>query len=475
MDNCGVIKIHPENSRYFIYKGKAVVLITATEHYGSVTNAAFNYIEYLDMLQSYGFNLSRLVILLRETESEFKGYLGYQNTLCPTAENYICPWSRSPIPGALDGGNKFDLESWNEAFFDRLKNFCMEAEKRGIIVEITFFSQYYSNKPDSPWSLSVLNPDNNINDIGATGYNRFTTCENAMLLAKQEALVRKIVTEMKDFDNIYYEICNEPPYPQSSDPELMPEDYPHVLGEKAISEWQNYIASVIHNAEEKYEKKHMVAVCDHHENINTGLFNIYNYHFREFADKGLQNHAGHGKAMALDETLTGIVSWNRELDFDARRKEAWELFMCGFSVYDYLDFTIATDDPKGEGNVQFPGGYYYDGTVMKLYLKHLKCFMEGLDFVYLAPDHTFVKDISSTARAFSLVGKGKTYAVYINGSGLKRIPVELPEGMYRAEWFNPVTGNIDKTQENIKGGNTVLLEMPVYLTDIAIKISAMES
>jgi hypothetical protein len=26
----------------------------------------------------------------------------------------------------------------------------------------------------------------------------------------QQALARKVVTELKDFDNVYYEVCNEP-------------------------------------------------------------------------------------------------------------------------------------------------------------------------------------------------------------------------------------------------------------------------
>src|SRR4030095_16702282 len=54
------IKLHPENARYFLFRGQPTVLITAGEHYGSVINLDFNYIPYLDTLQDHGFNLTRL-------------------------------------------------------------------------------------------------------------------------------------------------------------------------------------------------------------------------------------------------------------------------------------------------------------------------------------------------------------------------------------------------------------------------------
>lgn len=472
-NNKEVVSLHPQNPRYFIYNGEPTVLITSTEHYGAVTNAAFKYEEYLDMLQSYGFNLSRVIVLMRETETDFKGYLGYQNTLCPTPENYVAPWKRSQVPGGVDGGNKFDLDIWNDAFFERLKDFCRKAGERGIIVEITFFNQYYNNKEDSPWTLSILNTENNINGVGATSYNRFNGCENKQLLERQEALVRKVVVEMKEFDNIYYEICNEPPYPKPEDPQVIPVDHPHVLGEKAISQWQNYVLSVIMDVETEFDCKHMISVGDPHESIDFGKFSIFNYHYRRSADAGLKSHYCHKKPLAIDETLTGIVSWNREMDFDGRRKEAWELFMSGFSVYDYLDFTIATDDPRGEGNAEFPGGYFYDGTMMRFYLKYLKDFIQSFDFIKMVPDNSVIKNIPTTSRAFALVEKGKAYAVYINGSALKCVTIYLPEGCYRAEWYNPITGNVDIIQENIIGGKDVMLELHLYHTDIALKIIAV--
>ena len=51
------------------------------------------------------------------------------------------------------------------------------------------------------------------------------------LLPIQEAMVRKVVTELKGFENIIYEICNEP----------------YFGGVKM--EWQHHIASLISETE----------------------------------------------------------------------------------------------------------------------------------------------------------------------------------------------------------------------------------
>ena len=56
------------------------------------------------------------------------------NTLGPTAERFICPWARSDQPGYANGGNKFDLNQWDPAYFARLKDFVAKAGDRGIVV-----------------------------------------------------------------------------------------------------------------------------------------------------------------------------------------------------------------------------------------------------------------------------------------------------------------------------------------------------
>jgi hypothetical protein len=54
------IRLHPENPHYFLYRGKAVVLISSAEHYGAVINGEFDYHKYLAALDADGMNYPRI-------------------------------------------------------------------------------------------------------------------------------------------------------------------------------------------------------------------------------------------------------------------------------------------------------------------------------------------------------------------------------------------------------------------------------
>ena len=105
-------------------------------------------------------------------------------------------------------------------------------------------------------ALSPMNVKNNINSIGNIGRNDvYTLDKNGGLLTVQETLVRKIVTELKNFSNIIYEICNEP-----------------YFGGVTI-EWQHHIATLIHDTEKNFSNYHLIS-----QNIANGSAIINNPH-----------------------------------------------------------------------------------------------------------------------------------------------------------------------------------------------------
>ncbi|RYD33225.1 MAG: hypothetical protein EOP87_11405, partial [Verrucomicrobiaceae bacterium] len=198
------IQLHPDNGRYFLYRGKPVVLMGSTEHYGALINLDFDYIRYLDETRACGLNLVRIFTgTYRENAGAFNIP---DNTLSPLSGRSVAPWKRTATAGAADGGNRFDLGQWDAAYFHRLRDFTSEASKRGIVVELTFFSSIYD---DTLWALSPMNAANHINGVGAGG-RIAAFSPTGDLLPFQKALARKCATELKDFDNVIYEICNEP-------------------------------------------------------------------------------------------------------------------------------------------------------------------------------------------------------------------------------------------------------------------------
>src|SRR5579871_4916349 len=152
------IALHPDNPHYFIWHEKPTILATSGEHYGALLNRAFDYGKYFDELEAHGLNHTRLFSgVYRETPASF-GITN--NTLAPISGQFLCPWARSNQPGDYDGGHKFDLTRWDDAYFTRLRDLMNQADRRGIIVEFTLFCPLYD---DGVWKACPLNPVNNVN------------------------------------------------------------------------------------------------------------------------------------------------------------------------------------------------------------------------------------------------------------------------------------------------------------------------
>ncbi|HEY7327967.1 MAG TPA: cellulase family glycosylhydrolase, partial [Gemmataceae bacterium] len=199
------LSLHPDNPHYLLFRGKPAILLTSGEHYGAVLNRDFDYVRYLNELQASKFNLTRT---FSGVYCEVPGSFGIvDNTLAPTKGRFLCPWARSGKTGAGDGGNKFDLTKWDADYFARLKDFITEAGRRGIVVELSLFCTIYDEKL---WAVNPMNAANNVQGIGKIGRLDVYTLKDKELTAAQEGLVRKLAAELREYDNLYYEVCNEP-------------------------------------------------------------------------------------------------------------------------------------------------------------------------------------------------------------------------------------------------------------------------
>ena len=110
-------------------------------------------------------------------------------------------------PRAIDGEPRYDIDQWNPEYFRRLHRFLSRASELGIVVELTLFSNTYG---DGVWALNPLRAENNLQGVGKIPWYQYTTLHNTSLLGRQLAYATKIVEETSRYDNVYYEICNEP-------------------------------------------------------------------------------------------------------------------------------------------------------------------------------------------------------------------------------------------------------------------------
>ena len=441
------IRLHPDNPHYFLWRGKPAVLITSGEHYGAVLNGDFDYKRYLEALESYGFNQTRA---FSGTYREVAGSFGIEgNTLAPRAEAFLSPWARSDERGAGDGLNKFDLSKWDPAYFGRLRDFVGEAGRRGVVVELVLFCTMYD---DAVWAVSPMNPANNVNGLGDVGRGEVYSGGNAKLMAFQEALAAKLATELREFDNVYFEICNEP-YERGG----------------LTKEWNDRIVGAIVAAEAGLpaERRHLIAQGfargEKIEKPNSNV-SVFNFHAAS-ADDVARNYAL-GRVTADDET------GGKGGDDLPYRAEAWEFMLAGGGVFSHLDFSFTCATPAGaEGVTKAPGG---GGAGIRRQLRVLKRFLESFDFVAMRPDDGVVKaGVPGGGAVRVLARRGRAYAIYVRGGDHRvTLTLELPTGRYEGEWVDVKTGERRGSQGFHHGGGAVEMASPRYVEDVALRIVA---
>jgi hypothetical protein len=377
------LALHAKNPHYFMFRGKPTVLITSGEHYGSVINTEFEYGKYLETLAADGLNLTRLFV---GPYCEPPGAFHIaENTLAPKPDKVLFPWPRRSESGPY----KFDLSKWDEAFFTRLKAFAGSAGKVGVIVEVNLFCPFYE---DAMWKLSPFHEANNVNGLGKLPRTDvYTLDKSGGLLKVQEEMVRKIVAELKDFDNVYFEICNEP-----------------YFGGVTLA-WQHHIADVITAAEKGLPHRHLISqnVANYAARVEKPhpAVSIFNFHYASPPDTVTWNY-GLNKVIGDNET-----GFRGTKDF-AYRSEGWDFVLAGGGLFNNLDYSFTAAKPDGtfEFPATQPGG---GGPAFRKQMKALATFLNGFDFVAMKPDNGVIHGELPGLSSRALIEPGKQYAVYL--------------------------------------------------------------
>lgn len=438
------LALHPENPHYFLFRGQPTVLVTSAEHYGAVLNHAFDYTKYLDTLAADGLNHTRT---FTGCYVEPPGAFGIQhNTLAPAEGQLISPWARSGKPGYIHGRNKFDLSRWDAAYFSRLKDFLSQADRRGIVVEINLFTPMYKQPQ---WDYSPMNTRNNINGIGRVGMHAvYTLDREPELLRIQEAMTRKIVTELNAFDNLFYEVMNEPYFGG------------------VTQAWHDRITAVIVETEASLPKRHLVSwnVANKHKKVqdpHAGI-SVFNFHYASPPTAVTENYALN-KPIGLNET-----GFHGHADTHYRQ-EAWSFMLAGGALYNHLDYSFGVGHEDGSlvPGGSTPGG---GGAGYRRQVKFLKDFVESFDFVRMKPARELMRDLPAGAAWQVLLEPGKQVAAYLLHAEGRTARLELLPGAYRAEWLDPVAGRAFETTRFEHAGGDWLFTVPAGAEEAVLRL-----
>lgn len=198
------IRPYSENPMYWQYKGKPILLLG-----GSKDDNLFqipDLKEQLDLLESVGGNYVRNTMSSRND----KGFEVY-------------PFKKLP-------NGKYDLNQWNDEYWNRFKNLLKWTSQRDIIVQIEVWDRFdYSDyKSFKNWKPNPYNPANNINYNSAKSgllaeYSKvhpskdiqpfFHTIpemdDNSVVRKYQEAFLDKMLSYSLAYGNVLYCMNNE--------------------------------------------------------------------------------------------------------------------------------------------------------------------------------------------------------------------------------------------------------------------------
>ncbi len=478
------VRINPENPKYLLFRGKPLALVSASEHYGSVINRPFDYEKYLDDAAAHKITMTRTFLLYREMQSARN-----PSSPCkPESPDYISPFVRKGPGKAMDGEPVYDLDEWNPEYFDRLHKFLDAASKRGIVVELTVFSNSYS--PET-WALNPLRAENNLQHVGAIDWEEYITLKDKELVRRQTAYARKIIAETSGYENVYYEICNEPGGGIAG--HATPAD---------VDAWQEEMARVMREEMKRLKHPHLLSgqqaftygaknafpmdatfagktfdIVNEHPLPNT-LFDSHIYEMGNFMSKELMlGDVGsfcraaypRPKPTVMDEDNTAslyrdITGWT------IHRKRAWASLLNGCH-YDYIDFSITVGSEAGTTASQ---------AGIRVWMQHLSEFMSSYDFVHAKPDTSWITAPSEHLLASGLSNSGHDYVAYladrrelsdphagepISGS----VSLDLPPGDYDVSLYSPSSGEYSPAIP-VTGGAKYAMRLPDFKQDIAIRV-----
>ena len=180
---------------------------------GTVT--ALNFDAFVAFLKSHGHNFT----LLWSTElPRFRGL--------PTTDDFAAGFTVSPFPWmrtgpgfATDGGLKFDLTKFDQAYFDRLHSRVQALDKAGIYVGIYLFAGEFLQQfrfAEDGYPFTGLNNVNGIDD-GYRGGTEVSAVSSVTMTAAnaitecQDDYVKRVINAVNHLPNVLWIVSEEAP------------------------------------------------------------------------------------------------------------------------------------------------------------------------------------------------------------------------------------------------------------------------
>lgn len=444
--NKGVLKVCPDNPRYFMDGSGKAVYLTGSHTWSTFQDRMriqgetpeeelFDFDDYVNMMVENNHNF------LRMWARDAGFFVNPDGSV--THINYPCPYVNVNSDGSMGPHPIYDLTQYDQRYFDRLRERVIKLGQNGIYVGIMLFDAWnVDTRIGSPWGGHPYNKDNNINSIDGKAYApeedqldhnleagfatdtehiQIQTLALPEVTALQKAYVRKVVESVNDLDHVIFEIDNE--------------------GYRKTKYWQYEMVRYIHEIEREMPKQHPVWMSHLVQAQNEALY----VSEAEVISVGVENTnenycinppANDGRKVILADTdhlggIWGTPNW------------AWKSFMRGLNpiFMDAYGMRRSMDEPANPDNpvsVLFGRAQYELPSTwrepIRTAMGQTKTYADKMNLNRALP----YGELSSTG--YCLADPGREYLVYQPESGLFKLILHGAVGPFDVEWFYPQTG-----------------------------------
>jgi hypothetical protein len=400
------------------------------------TPEAMDFAEYLDFLEQRGHNFIRLW-----RWEQFRSYTA-------AADYHLCmvpqPWARTGPGEASDGEPKFDLDRFEDAFFERLRERVVAAGERGMYVAVMLFDGWGIHLSTAPLHVEghPFHAMNNVSGVAIESILDYQVLPlDPRIQELQAAYIRHVVDTVHDLPNVLWEVANE-----SSGGGEVDLEFAKYLGLDRVPEWgdstdwQYWVIDTVKRHEEQmgYDRHPMGMTMQFPVSDQTKVNDPLYASRAEWISPGFEEPGWYpgnpeipaagwfADPPAADGRKVVIADTDHFAPGGGDALWAWKTFLRGHHPI-LMDFGIIggvnPPDPKAGGPMAFdafePARFAMGDTVR---------FAERVGLIEMEPR----PDLASTA--YVLANPGVEYLA-LRPEPVGALTLTLEPGTYSVEWF----------------------------------------
>ena len=412
------IRPYADNPYYWQYDGDPVLLLGGSWQ-DNLFNQPENLETHLDLLTESGGNYVR-------------------NTMSHRNEGNVFAFEK------VDG--KYDLDRFNDAYWQRFENFLRMTYERDIIVQIEVFDpwDYFEDHgAQGGWSKQPFNPANNVNytaqksglptavdyapDGSPSDHPFFSSVpeidNNKLLLGYQQAFVDKMLSHSLDYPNVIYSIQNE-------------------SGEKLA--FGDYWAKYIH--QHAQEAGRTVYVTDMRRNADLSAsdhHHIYDqperFNYLDVSQNSWTTGQDHYDQILFvreyisdaPRPINTVKIYNRDGE-DVSVARFFRVLFAGGASARFHRPAYRNDPDAHSASTEWGLGL---SPRAQTTIRSARMLADSFDIFASQPQNGLLSDRGAD-EAYALANPGRQYAVYFPDSGNVRLDVSATEKPLKLRWLN---------------------------------------